>query len=272
VPEQAEPPSPRQPAGPLGDLSATDDAPAARTGVIHVRPIEAVLFDFHGTLAQVEDPISWVRAAAAACAVPLDVVTATVLADRLVTVGRPGGPLPARVPAHLIEVWAERDLYEHAHRAAFTGLAAIVASHIDGLPEALYERVLSPNGWLPYVDAVATLTALRSAGVRTALVSNIGFDIRPLLAAMGMADLFDACVLSYELGRIKPDPAIFRAACAALNVEPQSTLMVGDTPSDAAAVSIGCAAYVVPAAGPGASNGLGAVAALVTGLAQERQP
>ena len=38
--------------------------------------------------------------------------------------------------------------------------------------------------------------------------------------------------------------------------------MVGDTPSDAAAVAIGCAAYVVPAAGPGAANGLSAVCAL----------
>jgi HAD superfamily hydrolase (TIGR01509 family) len=163
-------------------------------------------------------------------------------------------------------------LYPHAHRAAFTGLAATVASHVDGLPEALYERVLSPNGWLAYADAIATLTALRATGVRTAIVSNIGFDIRPLLAAMGMTDLFDACLLSYEVGRIKPDPTFFRAACTAIHTDPESVLMVGDTPSDAAAVAIGCAAYVVPAAGPGASNGLGAVAALVRALAPEPHP
>jgi HAD superfamily hydrolase (TIGR01509 family) len=230
-----------------------------------------VLFDFHGTLAQVEDPISWVRAAAAACDATMDLGAATVLADRLVTVGRAGGPLPNRVPAHLIEVWAERDLYAHAHRAAFTGLAATVAAHVDGLPEALYARVTSPNGWLAYSDAVDVLMTLRAAGVRTAVVSNIGFDIRPLLDAMGMSDLFDACLLSFEVGRLKPDPAFFRAACAALAVEPSAALMVGDTPSDAAAVTVGCAAYVVPAAGPGASNGLGAVATLVNGLAPERR-
>jgi HAD superfamily hydrolase (TIGR01509 family) len=259
VPEQAEPPSPRQPAG----------AHSTSNGAGPARPIEAVLFDFHGTLAQVEDPISWVRAAAEACAASIDVGAATVLADRLVMAGRPGGPLPTRVPAHLIEVWAERDLYEHAHRAAFTGLAATVAAHVDGLPEALYERVLSPSGWLVYSDAIATLTALRAAGVRTGVVSNIGFDIRPLLDAMGMTDLFDACVLSYELGRVKPDPAIFRAACSAVDVEPAAVLMVGDTPADAAAVTVGCSAYVVPAAGPGDANGLGAVATLVNGLAHK---
>lgn len=227
-----------------------------------------MLFDFHGTIAQVEDAISWVRAAAAACDAPLEVGAATALADRLVMAGRAGGPLPARIPLHLIEVWAERDLYAHAHRAAFTGLAASVAPQITGFADALYERVLSPTGWLPYSDAVATLTALRAGGVRTAVVSNIGFDIRPLLAAMGMGDLFDAHILSFELGRIKPDPAIFRAACAAISAEPESTLMVGDSPADAAAVAIGCAAYVVPAASPGAANGLSAVTALVSGLAQ----
>jgi hypothetical protein len=38
--------------------------------------------------------------------------------------------------------------------------------------------------------------------------------------------------------------------------------MVGDTPGDAAAVAIGCTAYVVPAAAPGEANGLSAVSAL----------
>ena len=232
-----------------------------------MRRVDAVLFDFHGTLAQVEDPISWVRAAATACGTPLEPGAATVLADRLVTAGRAGGPLPVRVPPHLIEVWAERDLYAHAHRAAFTGLAATVAAHLDGLPDALYERLLTPDGWLAYADAAATVTALRAAGVRTAVVSNVGFDIRPLLDAMGMGGLFDAHVLSFEIGRLKPDPAIFRAACLELGSDPEHTLMVGDTPADAAAVSIGCAAYLVPAAAPGASNGLAAVSALVNGFA-----
>lgn len=221
-----------------------------------------MLFDFHGTLAQVEDAVSWVRAAAADCGAQLPDGAATVLADRLVTAGRAGGPLPARVPPHLIEVWAERDLYPYAHRAAYTGLAATVEAAIDGLPDALYERLLVPGGWLAYTDAVQTLTALRAAGKRIGLVSNIGFDVRPLLESFGLGDLIDACVLSYEVGRIKPDPAIFRHACKLLDVEPEATLMVGDTPNDAAAVAVGCTAYVLPAAGPGRANGLAAVRAL----------
>src|SRR3954471_12280856 len=58
--------------------------------------VDAVLFDFHGTLAQVEDAVTWVVAAAAACGSELDRGRATVLADQLVTAGRAGGPVPQR--------------------------------------------------------------------------------------------------------------------------------------------------------------------------------
>jgi len=222
-----------------------------------------VLFDFHGTLAQVENPVAWVIAAAAACGADLDRGKATVLADRLVTAGRAGGPRPHRVPPHLAEVWADRDLYEHCHRAAYTGLAATVSTEVEGLADALYERLLGPQGWLPYADSEATLRSLHRAGIKLGVVSNIGFDIRPHFAAWGLHDLIDAFVLSYEVGRCKPDPAIFLRACGLVGTDPERTLMVGDSPADAGAVAAGCAALVLPAAEPGQNNGLGAALALV---------
>jgi HAD superfamily hydrolase (TIGR01509 family) len=226
------------------------------------RQVDAVLFDFHGTLAQVEDPVAWVLAAAAACGRDLERGKATVLADRLVTAGRAGGPLPHRVPPHLAEHWAERDLYEHAHRAAYTGLAATVPTDVDGLAEALYDRLLGPDGWLPYADTETTLRHLHDSGVKVGVVSNIGFDIRPHFDAWGLHDVVDAFALSFEVGRTKPDPAIFLRACGMLGVDPENTLMVGDSQADAGAVQAGCAALVLPAAGPGRANGLSATLAL----------
>ncbi|MGX7673177.1 HAD family hydrolase [Plantactinospora sp. DSM 117369] len=246
MPDHAEPPKPRTSSG------TSDPAP----GTPPRRPVDAVLFDFHGTLAQVEEPVAWVTAAAAACGATLDRARATALADRLVTAGRAGGPLPARVPPHLAEVWAERDLYGPAHRAAFVGLAETVDSGVHGLAEALYDRLLVPDGWLPYADTRATLQALRAAKVPVAVVSNIGFDLRPLFDAWELTELVDAFVLSYEVGRCKPDPAIFYRACGLLGVDPERTLMVGDTPADAGAVGAGCAVLVLPAAEPGQVNGL----------------
>jgi HAD superfamily hydrolase (TIGR01509 family) len=236
------------------------ESPASSTPpTVGRRPIEAVLFDFHGTLAQVESPVARVLAAAADCGVALDRGRATVLADRLATAGLAGGPMPTRVPPQLSEVWAERDLYPHAHRAAYVGLAALVECGVEGLAEAIYERVLRPEGWLPYSDAGPTLRALRGAGIPVGVVSNTGFDIRPLFDAWGLTDLVQGWTLSYEVGRCKPDPAIFLRACGALAIDPERTLMVGDTPADAAAVRAGCAALVLPAGDPGTANGLGAV-------------
>jgi HAD superfamily hydrolase (TIGR01549 family) len=226
-------------------------------------PPSAVLFDFHGTLVQVEDAVTWVQAAAAACGRELDRLTATGLADRLVTAGRAGGPPPYRVPPHLAEVYADRDLYEYAHRAAYVGLAGTVPTDVAGLADALYDRLLCPDGWRAYRDTKITLAELHARGVPVAVVSNIGFDIRPLVEALGFASYIDAYALSYEIGRCKPDPGIFLAACAALGAEPERTLMVGDTPADAAAVATGCRAYVLPAAPPGADNGLSSVLALL---------
>jgi HAD superfamily hydrolase (TIGR01509 family) len=145
------------------------------------------------------------------------------------------------------------------------GLAETVQTDVDGLPEALYERLLTAEGWLAYRDTRVTLAELHARGVPVAVVSNIGFDIRPLVEALGFAGYVDAYVLSYELGRCKPDPAVFVSACAAIGVDPEHTLMVGDTPADAAAVAAGCRAYVVPAAPPGTANGLSAVLALLRG-------
>jgi HAD superfamily hydrolase (TIGR01509 family) len=247
VPDHAEPPH----ASPGAD-DAVGPGPSRRR-------VEAVLFDFHGTLAQVEEPREWVLAAAASCGVTLERMRATSLADRLLTAGRAGGPLPARVPPRLAELWADRDLYPHAHRGAYTGLAETVDAGIEGFAEALYERVLVPEGWVPYPDTAPTLAALRAAGVPVAVVSNIGFDIRPIFAAWGLADLVDAFVLSYEVGRCKPDPGIFLRACGMLGVDPERALMVGDTPADAGAVAAGCAVLVLPAAEAGRANGLGAV-------------
>ena len=244
---------------------ADHDERSSETSPAEVEPpraIEGILFDFHGTLAQVEPPLDWVLAAAAACGATLDPARATVLADRLITAGRAGGPVPRRIPPQLAEVWAERDLYAHCHRAAYTGLADTVESGISGFAEALYDRGTVPEGWAPYADAAATLAALHERGVPVAVVSNIGFDIRPHFAAWGLDRYVTEFVLSFEIGRIKPDPQIFEKACKLIGVPPERTLMVGDSAADAGAVKAGLATLVLPAAEPGRANGLWATLAL----------
>ncbi len=80
------------------------------------------------------------------------------------------------------------------------------------------------------------------------------------------------------MGRCKPDPAIFLRACGMLGVDPERTLMVGDSAADAGAARVGCATLVLPAARAGAVNGLRSVldltlpAALSAGQSGGLQP
>lgn len=216
-------------------------------------PTRAVLFDFAGTLAMPEERDAWL--AAAGVSVDGD------LAARLEAVGRPG-PTPAVVPAALAEVYAARDDDPVSHRAAYTGLFSTLVD--PATAERLYGRTLIPGGWRLYTDALATLRALRERGIATAVVSNVGFDLRPVLDGLGLSSLLDAVVLSYEVGAIKPDPAIFRAALDALGgVAPQDALMVGDHPADGGAVALGIRTLLLPYSKAGATQGLDAVLALV---------
>jgi HAD superfamily hydrolase (TIGR01549 family) len=76
------------------------------------------------------------------------------------------------------------------------------------------------------------------------VVSNIAFDLRPAFAAAGTAA--DEYVLSFEVGAIKPDPAIFRIALQRLGVDPADALMVGDSEeADGGARAVGCAFALV---------------------------
>ncbi|MGH3648921.1 MAG: HAD family hydrolase [Micromonosporaceae bacterium] len=228
------------------------------------RPVDAVLFDFHGTLAQSEPAERRVSLAAAACGVLLDIPRLMRLAVAVRDAGLAGGfGCPPSVPASVVRAWENRDLSAEDHRAAYVGIADTVHSGIAGLSEAMYDRLVDPDGWVAYPDAVPTLQALRDRGIPTALVSNIGFDVRPVAKQLGFADLIDTWVLSYEVGVCKPDPTIFRHACAQLGVSPQRSLMVGDTAADAGAGAAGCTVLVLPASPPGALHGLGGVVRLV---------
>ncbi len=193
----------------------------------------AVLFDFTGTLFYIEDAHSAVLNALGA--------EFNQLAPALERWGAINGSgTPDDLPERLAAVWEQRDLSRAAHRAAYSGLAEHAGLTAEQA-HVLYERGLQPAAWHPFPDTVTVLGDLRERGVPTALVSNIGWDPRPVLRTYGVDTLLDALVLSDERGLLKPDPAIFRLACAELGVEPSDAVMIGDNPdTDGAATAAGC--------------------------------
>ena len=80
-----------------------------------------------------------------------------------------------------------------------------------------------------YDDSLTVVRTLRGRGVPTALVSNCSHNTRPIVDRLGLGREFDAVVLSFEVGAMKPDPAIYREALARLgDPEPARSVFVDD--------------------------------------------
>ncbi|MGW2823798.1 HAD family hydrolase [Streptomyces sp. NPDC001443] len=207
----------------------------------------AVLFDFSGTLCRIESVDSWLRAVLSEADLALPEAELAETAQALERSGAlPGGSVPAHVPPELAELWATRDSSAERHRAAFTGLARQVPLPDAQLYDALYDRHRTPAAWTPYPDAVEVLRALRERGIDVGVISNIGWDMRPVFREHGLDPFVDSYTLSYEHGVQKPDPRLFAAACAALGADPRDTLMVGDERrSDGGAAALGCRVHFV---------------------------
>lgn len=200
----------------------------------------AVLFDFSGTLFHIEDA----EPALVAALGPGFAHLAPAM-RRWGAIN--GSSTPTVLPEHLSDVWERRDLSAAAHRAAYSGLAQHAGLTAEQA-RRLYERGTDPAAWQPFPDTAAALRGLRSTGVPVALVSNIGWDPRPVLAAHGVAGDLATLVLSDERGVQKPDPEIFRIACAELGVDPREALMVGDNAvADGGATRVGARFTLVPA-------------------------
>jgi HAD superfamily hydrolase (TIGR01509 family) len=217
-----------------------------------VPPVEAVLFDFANTIFHMIEIDEWLRRIAADTGQPdLDVTGAAAqLAD-------------AYTRPEIRAAQADRDLSPANHRrsmyAWFAGVDAL-----RGLEDVAYARMIADDSWVPYPDTEPVLRALDERGIPVGVVSDIAWDIRAHVRPAGLEKLIDTYALSYERGCEKPDPDLFRFACASLRTDPRRTLMVGDNPArDGGATTSGLRAYILPAEHRTGERGLAPVLTLV---------
>jgi len=156
-----------------------------------------------------------------------------------------GGVLTTPVWDSFAAFCREQGLAEDAVRRLFredpTALADLRELETGAIGEAEFERRFGARlgigdptdlidslfrGMAPLEPMVAAVGRARGQGVRTALVSNswstAHYD-RELLAA-----LFDAIVISAEVGMHKPQPEIYRLAASQIGVEPSECVFVDD--------------------------------------------
>lgn len=196
-----------------------------------------MLFDFSGTLFRLEEDESWASDLTQANGEPFDYHHQAEIMRRMTA--------PVGLTVELDEAsefaWRHRDLDPALHRKAYLEIL-----RVSGVPSreqalGLYHRLTDPAEWTPYPDTGDVLATLHVRGIKTAVVSNIAFDLRPAFAARGWDAYVDEYVLSYEVGAIKPNEAIFRFALDRLEVTGADAVMVGDsTVADGGAAALGC--------------------------------
>jgi HAD superfamily hydrolase (TIGR01509 family) len=203
--------------------------------------VRAVLFDYSGTLFRLEEDESWFDG------MELDTecnreVDGHVQAELMRRLTAPVGRSVEMTP-EAYHAWSNRDLAPHLHREAYLHVlreSGLARHHA----ESLYGRVIDPSSWTPYPDTAEVLKGLHQQGIKTAVVSNIAFDVRPAFQAIGA--YVDEFVLSFEVGAIKPDAAIFETALTRLGVAAEDAVMVGDSDeADGGARAIGCGFILV---------------------------
>jgi putative hydrolase of the HAD superfamily len=130
--------------------------------------------------------------------------------------------------------------------------AVIEASGAEATPELL-ERLLALEedfaGWGVelWEDTVPVVSELRRRGVRTALVSNCSHATRPIVDRLGLGDVFDEVLLSFEVRAHKPDPEIYLEGLRRLGgIAPERAVFVDDqaTYCDGAA-AVGLDPYLI---------------------------
>jgi putative hydrolase of the HAD superfamily len=130
--------------------------------------------------------------------------------------------------------WAHRHAYDlgelngHTFWEAVARGAGIVLSpdQVDVLNR--HDARMWTNLNQPMVDWAA---ALQRAGIRTAILSNMGDVIHASMQTQfPWLSGFDHLLWSYQLRLAKPDPAIFHHAVRQLGIAPEETLFIDDIP------------------------------------------
>ena len=94
--------------------------------------------------------------------------------------------------------------------------------------------------------------ALERIKLPMVLVTNFYGNMHTVLAEFGLDQLFKDVIESAVVGVRKPDPEIFRLGVKALGLEPQETIMIGDSQEKdiIPAQSLGCHTIQITASNP----------------------
>lgn len=125
----------------------------------------------------------------------------------------------------------QRDPYEIVRSMAHAVDASISASVIQDATDQRIARFARILNKVPE-STLATLTALRNRGLRTALISNADTIETHAWESSPLSTLFDVTVFSWQVGAAKPDAKIYNHCLDLLELSAPQSMFVGDGGSE----------------------------------------
>lgn len=208
--------------------------------------VHAVLFDKDGTLANAED---FLRSLGQRRSRLIDAQVPGVQEPLLMAFGLEGDRLN---PTGLLAVGTRRENeIAAAAYVAETGRGWLESLELvqNSFQEA--DKYMQRKAdYTPLLnDALELLHKLQTAGIKLGIVSSdTPQNLEDFVQRYSLEPYFSVLVGATDYLE-KPDPRLLQQACAALNVAPENTLVIGDAPSDMrmgkAAGAMGCIGIVV---------------------------
>ena len=157
--------------------------------------------------------------------------------------------VPVEAADRLTALWRDKQVQYTWLRAAQGRHADFMQVTADALDFALETLALDRPGLrarlldlyltlAAFPEVTDTLTRLRAAGLRTAILSNgTPAMLAAAVTAAGLGDLFDAALSVEEVGAFKPDPRVYQLAVDRLGFPAAAIAFVSSNGWDAHAAS-----------------------------------
>ena len=203
--------------------------------------IKGILIDFGGTIDS--DGIHWFDQFRDAYALVAD-ISEPLLWDAYVHTERTLGRNPIIGPDYTFCKTLQTKI---ALQTEYLQTKGITVTAQDAILDTCYNKVVK------HISTVSKPVLERlSAQYPMVLVTNFYGNMHTVLKEFGLDHLFKDVVESAVVGVRKPDPQIFRLGVAVLGLEPQETVMIGDSQEKdiLPAQSIGCQTFQITPSSP----------------------
>jgi len=198
--------------------------------------IKGILIDFGGTIDS--DGIHWFNAFSEAYSLVAD-LPKEQLWDAYVHTERTLGRNPIITPDFTFRQTLQIKIFLQCEYLQSKGVSISDVDQ-DTVLNYCYNKVVH------HISAVSK-PVLEKIQLPMVLVTNFYGNMHTVLEEFGLSHLFKDVIESSVVGVRKPDPEIFRLGVKALRLEPQETVMIGDSPDKdiLPAQSIGCSTILL---------------------------